>query len=138
QQHRVMGQPAAHPEDLGEDEEEDAEEDQRPHHRPEVAEDGAEVGPFELGHGHQPEEVEEATAAAAERRRPSDLAERFRLGGAGGGHWLRRSATTVATVWGISTMLLRATPPKTWKSSARSMCNTVARGSGWRLMPACT
>ena len=69
---------AADPEDLGEDEEQDPEQHQRPDQRPEVAEHGAEVDALELGHRDQPEQVEEAPAAAAERRGAAHLAQ---LGG---------------------------------------------------------
>ena len=77
QQHRVVLQAAAEFEDLGEDEEQDAEEHQRPDQRPEVAEDRAEVDPLELGDRDQPEQVEEAAGAAAERGRAADVAQRW-------------------------------------------------------------
>ena len=82
QQDRIVGDVGAEPEDLREDEEQDAEQHQRPQQRPEVAEHGAEVRALELGHRDQPEQLDEAAPAAAERRGAADLAqlERVRRG----------------------------------------------------------
>ena len=76
QHHRVvLDFVAADSEDFGEDEQQHAEEHQRPDQRPQVAEDRAEVDALELGDRDQPEQVEEAPRAAAERRRAPHLAQ---------------------------------------------------------------
>ena len=70
---------AADFEDLGEDEQQHPEQHQRPDQRPDVAEHGAEIDALELGHRDQPEQVEEAPGAAAERRGSAHLRQLGRL-----------------------------------------------------------
>ena len=65
----------AEAEDLREDEVEDREQHQRPQQRPDVAEHRPEEGELEVGDGDQPQEAEEARAAAAVGGRALYLAE---------------------------------------------------------------
>ena len=119
QQHRVvLDFFAADFEDLGEDEEQHPEQHQRPDQRPEVAEHGAEVDALELGHRHQPEQVEEAPRAAAEGRGPAHL-----RAGAQPCRLARslphpRSRSPSISLGGETIPREWASPPKTTKSSA--------------------
>src|SRR5207342_436873 len=125
QHHRVELEVAADFEDLGEDREQDREQHQGPDQRPEVAEHCAEVDALELGHRHQPEQVEEAPRAAAEGGGPAHLAQ---LGAARlqGAHRSAPRSTEVEIVWGRTTKPCDSLAPKTWKSSAFSTCRTIA------------
>ena len=118
QQDRVVVEFAADFEDLGEDEEQDSEQHQRSDQRPEVAEHGAEVGALELGHRDQPEQVEEAARAAAERG--GAVTSRSGRGSrCGGAHRALPLSTVASTSCGRRDDPAGAgSPPKTTKSIA--------------------
>src|SRR3954447_6135065 len=116
-----MGQVAADFEHLGEDEEQHPEERERADQRPQVAEHRAEVHPLELGHRHQPEQVEEAAWTARERARAAPLAQlRRRSGRRGGAHGAPPPSIETSVVRGNRTKPWLWPSPKTRKSSARS------------------